>query len=213
MSRIVVVVERYVDVRLGALDEGGDMLGFAVVDAQDDRVAVWLVGRTEQHRSGSTNAVVTDRSDTGTLDLLMSDRMVLCAPGEPLKSLTAGVDVTQAIDTMSVAGMELRAACRRQWRTVRVPEMPFEETSDMAPSQQLVTLPAGTSELPRRTVAWANGVIKAWSFWLATESVRHRKVTALRAAGKEQGLEGMLGAETFAVLPEELRETVGNFGA
>lgn len=49
------------------------MLGFAVLDAQDDRVAVWLVGRTEQNRAGSTNAVVTDRSDTDTLDLLTGD--------------------------------------------------------------------------------------------------------------------------------------------
>ncbi|WP_156466070.1 hypothetical protein [Janibacter sp. Soil728] len=183
------------------------MLGFAVVDAQDDRVAVWLVGRTEQNRAGSTNAVVTDRSDTDTLDLLTGDRIVLRAPGGHPESLPAGVDVTQVIDRMSIAGLELRTVCRRQWRTLRLPDVPFDVTLDAAPSEQLVSLPTDAPELPQRTVAWANGLIKAWSFWLATESVRHRKVMALQAAGKTQALEDTISAEIFAVIPPELRET------
>lgn len=189
------------------------MLGFAVIDAQDDRVAVWLVSRTERDRAASTNAVVADRSENGTVDLLTSDRIVLLAPGVASDTHTTGVDLTQVIDCLSIAGSELRAACRRQWPTLRLPEAPFDESSDTPPSEQLFTMPGDSRDLPKRTVAWANSLIKAWSFWLATESVRHRKVTALRDAGKDGDLGEVLGAETFAAWPDELRETARSFVA
>lgn len=189
------------------------MLGFAVIDAQDDRVAVWLVGRTEPQRAGSTNAVVADRADTDTVALLTSDRHVLLAPGVDIETPTPGSNLTPAIDRMAIAASELRDGCRRQWRTLRLPEAPFDKSADTSPSEQLVALPADAQELPRRAVAWADGLVKAWSFWLATESVRHRKVRALHAAGKGRDLDDALGAEAFALLPSELREIAGSLGA
>ena len=194
-------------------DEGEDVLGFAVVDAQADRVAVWLVGRTELHRAGSTNAVVTDRSEVGTLNLLTRDRLVLFAPGVSIEAATTGVDLTQVIDSLSTSASELRSACRRQWRSLRLPEAPFDESSKDQPNEQLVVMPADPHELPARAVAWANGLIKAWSFWLAVEAVRHRKATALHGAGKVGDLEDTLGAKAFAALPVELNEMVRDLDA
>lgn len=189
------------------------MLGFAVVDALDDRVAVWLVGRTELHRAGSTNAVVTDRSEARTLDLLMRDRLVLSAPGVQLDAATAELELTHVIDSLATSAAELRSACLRQWRSLRLPEVPFDESSKDQPNAQLVVMPADLHDLPARAVAWANGVVKAWTFWLAVEGVRHRKAAALHAAGKAGDIDDTLGGKTFAALPMDLEELVRGLDA
>lgn len=172
------------------------MLGFAVVETQDDRVAVWLVSRTEPHRAGNTNAVVADLDEGDKLANLTANRLVL---GDPdACPVTPHLDVLK-VKSLLTATFELQDQIRHQWRSLRLPEAPVERSLD----EGMVTALLGPlpNELSLRALATANGVGKAWTFWLETEQVRHRKVTRMEADGKAGDPDKAIWARSFAILP------------
>lgn len=169
-----------------------------MVAVQDVRIAVWLVSRTELHRADHTNAVVLDYENSETLASLIGDRLVL---GENNLSPVAPHFDLGAVNRILDSTFELQDQIRRRWPALRLPVGPVDRSLEGPLVDHLLNPLPG--DLPYKTLAIADCLRKVWSFWLATEQVRHRKVNQLLAADKGGDQAESLWPSTFAALPAE----------